>query len=596
MEAKQQPTESALQPAQEERKYKRAAQYVSDAIWAIHPSALATILEIIAERRAGHTPSAEEIRDRVGASDPLEEETPDGPVAVIDISGPIFPKANMMTELSGATSLETVRSAFREALANTDIKAILLNIDSPGGSVDLVPEFGSEILKARGEKPIVAVSNTWAMSAAYWIASAADELVVTPSGEVGSIGVYTAHDDISGLQEKAGVKTTLISAGKYKTEGNPFEPLTDEAQAEMQKSVDAFHEMFVGAVAKGRGVSKKDVLADFGQGRTFMAEEAVELGMADRVGTFDQTLTRLEKLGGGTSRRSRPPKEPQRTERRTMHLEGVEWRDSAASGEPKLIVRGHAAVFDRPSLDLGGFRERIAPGAFTEVLDSNPDVQLNWEHQQSLALARTRSSKYKLELREDPIGLHFYATVAPTSYAKDLRILMESDVVNQASFEFNTPDDGSGEHWGIVTDEDGEEYVERTITRVSELFAATIAGQPAFPHTDTRVVRSLRSRAQSQIDEGGLPERAAKLLDSVAPDDPAGEPTSQSDLGDGRQRSVAPDEVGADSSQNDLGEEERVSSAERERTLNEMAEAVAVAKEQKREFERRKYELKARKD
>jgi HK97 family phage prohead protease len=559
MESKRKPAaESALQPAHEERKYKRAAQYISDAIWAIHPSALATILEIIAERRAGYQPTAEEIRQRIGASEEPLEETPDGPVAVIDISGPIFPKANMMTELSGATSLEMVRSDFRNALANPDVKAILLNIDSPGGSVEGVSETTSEIMKARGVKPIVAVADGWAASAAYHLAVAADEIVVSPSGQVGSIGVYTAHDDISAAQEKLGIKTTLVSAGKYKTEKNPFEPLSDEARADMQKSVDAFYDMFVGAVASGRNVPEKEVRNGFGQGRMVLAQEAVDLGMVDRIGTFDATLARLEKLGR-TSRRSRPaPVSDRKSERRTVHLEDVEWRDSVASGEPKLIVRGHGAVFNRLSLDLGGYRERVEPGAFTDVLDRNPDALLNWDHNTTLSLARTRSSKYKLELREDPIGLHFYATVAPTSYAKDLRILMESDVVNQASYEFNTPDDGSGEEWKIATDENGEEYVERTITRVSELFAVTIAAQPAFTQTDTSVVRSLRSRAQSQIDTGSLPERAAELLANVAPDDPAGESTSQEPLGeDNEDRTVAPDEVDGDSSHEQVGEEKR---------------------------------------
>lgn len=528
----------------ETRKYERTAQYIGDAIWAIHPAALATILQIIGERREGYRPTAEEIRERIGAPDALDETAvPESPVAVIDLFGPIFPRANLMTEMSGATSVESFRGAFREALASSEVTAILLNIDSPGGSCDQIQEMAAEILSARGAKPIVAHANGWAASAAYHIASAADEITVTPSGEVGSIGVYTAHEDLSVMQEKLGVKTTVVSAGKYKVERNPFEPLSDDARAEMQAQVDTLYAGFVAAVAKGRGVSVQTVLSDFGQGRMLMASAAVEAGMADRVATFDQTLARLEK----TTPAARSIRAAATTElqRRSVPIDHVEWRDSEASGEPKMIVRGHAAVFNRKSLDLGGIKEKIAPGAFTDILDTDPDVHLTWDHDTSLALARTRSAKYRLELREDPQGLHFYANVAPTSYAKDLRLLMESGVLDQASFGFTTPSDGSGETWEI--DEDGD--VLRTVTRVSGLFDVCIAAQGAYPQADGSVVRNLRTRLMAEIDSGRLPETAANAL-PVAPDDPAGRPASHEPVGAAdEQRTVAPaDPVGGESS------------------------------------------------
>jgi HK97 family phage prohead protease len=289
----------AGEETQRKRSYMRAAEAIGDSAWAIHPTMLSTILQIVGERRAGYRPSDEEIRERVGTrqvpEEPKPEERSTQSVAVIPIQGPLFPKANLMTEMSGATSVETVAGAFREAVADGSVKAIVLNIDSPGGVVDLIPEFASEIMEARGTKPIVAVANTFAASAAYWIASAADEIVVSPSSEVGSIGVYSAHDDISAAQKKLGIKTTLVSAAKYKVEGNPYEPLSDEAEAEMQRKVDAYYRMFVAAVAAGRGVPEKTVLSGYGQGRMVMAEDAVSRGMADRVATIEQTIARLER-------------------------------------------------------------------------------------------------------------------------------------------------------------------------------------------------------------------------------------------------------------------------------------------------------------
>jgi uncharacterized protein len=276
-------------------------------------------------------------------------------------------------------------------------------------------------------------------------------------------------------------------------------------------------------------------------------------------------------------------------EHRTLPLEDVEWRSGEKQGDGQLTVRGHAAVFDRLSLDLGGFRERIAPDAFDHVLDGNPDVHLLQDHSTLHTLARTKNKT--LELRRDPVGLHFWAKVAPTSYAADLRVLMERGDVDQASFAFTVARD----EWLV----DEQENVTRTILEIGELYDVTITAQGAYPQTDTSVVAHMRSRLRNEIKEGRLPETAATVIpeEIVAPDDPAGESGSQSNaLGSDEERSVAPDEVGANSSQNDLGEKERVSSTEREQTLNEMAEAVAIAKEQKREFEKRKYELKARKE
>jgi HK97 family phage prohead protease len=198
-------------------------------------------------------------------------------------------------------------------------------------------------------------------------------------------------------------------------------------------------------------------------------------------------------------------------ERRVVALEEVEFRASG-SKDKGLIVRGHAAVFNRPSLDLGGFTETISQGAFEDVLATSPDVHLLWDHDSSLVLARTRSAKYALELREDPRGLHFYANVAPTSYAKDLALLMESQVVDQASFAFTVAD--GGDSWEI----DGDERVTRTIHQIGELFDVTITAQGAYPQTDASVITNMRSRIAGAIDQGRLPEEARAALKDPEPE------------------------------------------------------------------------------
>lgn len=277
-----------------ERAYARSRAYVGDHLWMVQPSTLAVIVGVLAERTAGVRLTDEEIRQRIGVRDAVEPPAAPG-IAVIPVSGPIVPHAGMIDNTSAElTSIEALQGQFRAALADPSVGAILFNIDSPGGSADLVPEFAAEILAARdGEKPIWAVANTDAASAAYFIASQAARLLVTPSGYVGSIGVYTAHQDLSAAMEKAGVKTTLVSAGEFKVDGNPFEPLAATAQAEMQAQVDAIYDVFLNAVADGRGTDAANVKETFGQGRMVMAAEAVRRGMADGVATIDQALAQL---------------------------------------------------------------------------------------------------------------------------------------------------------------------------------------------------------------------------------------------------------------------------------------------------------------
>lgn len=276
-------------------RYAHVVRAVTGAPWAILPETYSLILSIVSDRVAGITLSEEEIHDRVAAAvnGPRRGGGQQQSVAVLPLYGVLTQRANLMANMSGGTSLEQFTQAFRSVLADESVSAIVLDVDSPGGSVDGVEELAAEIRAARGRKPIVAVANAMAASAAYWIATAADELIVTPSGQVGSIGVLAAHADFSKAEETAGIKHTLISAGKFKTEGNQFEPLGDDAKAAIQDQVDRYYSMFVAAVSKGRGVPAKTVKDDFGQGRMLLAKPALDAGMVDRIDTLDNTVRRL---------------------------------------------------------------------------------------------------------------------------------------------------------------------------------------------------------------------------------------------------------------------------------------------------------------
>jgi signal peptide peptidase SppA len=261
--------------------------------WAILPSTLAVLDEIVSRHAAGEKLEAEEIQARInnGAARPSERRI--DKVAILPLFGTIFPRANMMTDVSGATSAERFADNFANLVRDPDIGAIVIDVDSPGGAVHGVDELSRQIYEARGSKPIVAIANHQMASAAYWIASAADELVVSPSGEVGSIGVFAVHRDLSAAQEREGVKTTIISQGKYKVEGNPYQPLSEDARQSIQAKVDEYYEFFVDGVARNRNVTSDVVRSGFGEGRMVSARKAVDAGMADRVDTLSGVLKGL---------------------------------------------------------------------------------------------------------------------------------------------------------------------------------------------------------------------------------------------------------------------------------------------------------------
>ncbi len=306
--------------------------------WAILPGRLESIVEVVERRLQGVRLAPEEIAalkgrrephgamalvplafdddderaqrtggPRVAAPGAQQGQAPGGVIAVISVMGIIAQHASQVDDISGpgGTSTDRVGASVSAALADPQVKAMILRIDSPGGGVYGVQELADQIFAARGQKPIVAQVDSMAASAAYWIACSADEIVVTPSGQVGSIGVYGLHQDVSGAMDKAGVKGTFVSAGKYKVEGNSLEPLGDEAHQAMQDQVDGYYDSFVQAVARGRGVKAMAVQDGFGQGRVVGAKDAVKAGMADRVATLSDTLRRLgaqrPKAGGAAA-------------------------------------------------------------------------------------------------------------------------------------------------------------------------------------------------------------------------------------------------------------------------------------------------------
>lgn len=217
-------------------------------------------------------------------------------VAIIPLMGAVRAR--------GAYGMEGFKARIAAAADNPDVGAIILDVDSPGGSYAGTPEAAAAVAAAQQAKPVTAVVDSLAASAAYWIASQAGQVVVSPSADVGSIGVLAVHEDLSKMLEDFGVKVTIVRSTPFKAEGNPFEALTPEALDTLQADVGRAHDEFERAVAAGRRVSLTKVRDTFGKGRVVDARRAVDLGMADRVGTLADVLSGLRTKTSAFRRRS----------------------------------------------------------------------------------------------------------------------------------------------------------------------------------------------------------------------------------------------------------------------------------------------------
>lgn len=259
-----------------------------------------------------------------------------GSVAIISIRGPIVRYDSWFTMLFGGTSVEWLGQQIREATSDEAVGSILLDVDSPGGTLSGLPELAATIRAAREVKPVSAITNDYNCSAAYWLSAQADEISSTVEGLTGSVGSYTEHWDLSGMLALEGIGHEYIQAGRFKTEGHQFEPLDDEARTHFQGIVDDGYGLFVMDVAKGRGITAAQVKSDYGEGRFFVAKDAKAKGLIDRIGTFADTVSRA--ATGKVARRAMAPAED---------LE----RTAAAGPEPVIdeppVIDASAFEFER---------------------------------------------------------------------------------------------------------------------------------------------------------------------------------------------------------------------------------------------------------
>ena len=269
---------------------------VMAAPWAIMPSVLTELYGIYSMHTQGQKIDLAAVESQLGR--PLDNEQPNieikNNVAVITAHGIIAKKMNMFTRISGGVSSEILDEQIQMVMGDDSVKGVILDIDSPGGTVDGTFELADSIHSLRGKKSIVALANGLMASAAYAIGAATDAIYVSgPTTHVGSIGVVTAHTDYSQYEKNRGIKTTEIYAGKYKRIASQHEPLSDEGRENIQERVDYLYSIFVDRVAAFRGVSTNKVLSEMADGKLFIGQQAIDAGLVDGVSSLDDLINQL---------------------------------------------------------------------------------------------------------------------------------------------------------------------------------------------------------------------------------------------------------------------------------------------------------------
>jgi len=288
--------------------------------WAILPEKLREIQEIYSVHLRGDKIDIKGIEAKLGQ--PLNNEQKpyqvvDG-VALIELNGIIAKRMNLFTQISGGVSTQITMRDFQQAFADPEVSAIILAIDSPGGTVDGTEELANAIYDARTQdtKPIITYCDGSLCSGAYWIGAAADRIYISGSTQqVGSVGVVATHIDYSKQEEKEGIKTTEIFAGKYKRIASEYAPLTKEGRAYMQDRVDYFYSIFANTMTKyrpGKLAISDDGVLPWAEGRVFIGQQAIDNGLTDGAKSLDELIRQLSQEGKAMITREQIEEETQR--------------------------------------------------------------------------------------------------------------------------------------------------------------------------------------------------------------------------------------------------------------------------------------------
>ena len=481
------PTRTA-HPAHRKRPLIRLADRIFGQVLCITREKVETILAVLGPRLGLDTsilPIVSVDPDAFDDDNDPQYEITDGGIAVIPIFGTLVKRSSGMDARSGLTSYEALSQQVTSAVSDPEVRAVLLQTDSPGGESDGMLEASDLIYNLRGAKPMVSLADGQMCSAAYCVASAADHVLITRTGVIGSIGAFALHLDQSERDRAEGLRYTYIQAGARKTDGNPHEPLSNRAQSDLQTEVTRVRDLFAATVARNRGTSAQAFLDT--EAGVFYGMGGVPL-FADRLGTVDQALELLSASlparpsysVPATVAAARQPRGLISAPASLLSSEAAAWLSTHSNLKPHAALAGiidrlraelpamqakhgpnvearliattgaRAAVvsssdssrkvtlllapYDGSSANLGPFKEIYRPGCFKYGLGG--DLRVMFNHADSSQYILGRTSAGTARFWEDAAGLHAEAIAPETSWADDLLVSMRRGDITQSSAAF----------------------------------------------------------------------------------------------------------------------------------------------------------------
>jgi signal peptide peptidase SppA len=356
-----------------------------------------------------------------------------GGVGVVHVNGPLLKQSSWLSRLFGAVGYDELRKALVQAAEDPEVETILLSMDTPGGAVSGLSDVSDLVTTIdRNIKPVLAHTSGMMASAGYHIGSSARRISASKMADVGSIGVLQIHREASKLEERMGITTTVVRSGEFKAMGNPYEPLSEKAQQEIQASCDYSYDLFVRHVAEARGVSPETVRMNMAEGRVFTGEQARAVNLVDEISTFDEALQFAAEFGGGELHKSESLPQYGSNNKGLPHMKSAtltplmvaakKAMDEAAAQEAAALAATEAATAE--AVETPTETPDDAPEATEAAVLEAPEAPTALAVlQEQLATAQEQLLDARIELRDAAKSLE-----ASKKSAQGLRAVVEQSV------------------------------------------------------------------------------------------------------------------------------------------------------------------------
>lgn len=419
--------------------------------WAITPDMYEVIRDVYDRRVVqGERLSTEEIKGLIGVYDDEDDDRPTPPkpgkpyrmygrIAEVPLIGVMSKRMNLFMQISGGTSTELARAAVKQAEADPEVDAILLHVDSPGGAVDGTQELAQAAFQARKKKPVYTFADGLMASGGMWVGAAGQKIYLSSgTANAGSIGVVASHVDRSKLDESMGIKRTEIVAGKYKRIVSENTPLSKDGREWLQDRVNTIYSVFVSDIAAFREVSVEKVLSEMAEGQIFIGQEAVDVGLADGIKSFEEVIEELNEKTKNSNRGGGPSLSNQEE---AMTL--AEMKEKDPQGYSKLVAEAKESVRAEVDKELGESKAAMEKQIETLTADTREQAKqiaiLQAENKKKDTERVAKDNKIHVEkladeiLSESAIPEEMYAKVKAMPAVDHRKFVKEGEVFSPGS-------------------------------------------------------------------------------------------------------------------------------------------------------------------